>query len=221
MKPREQRRAQGQVMVMFALFGMVLIGAMALALDVGYLLSERREAQAAADASALAGARALLGGESSSAVISTARKYAVDNGIASSDSGASNIEVDVEGDKWDGAVTVDVTMQVPRFFLGAIYTGPWEVSAHAVAETSNKADANYILIALDPPGIYVNGSMEITAHNGSIISNSNIESSGELQYRNHGWIHRRCWNRGIREYLASAMGYPRSTSTGTGSFCQL
>ena len=173
---RKRQGGEGQVVVLFALFGVVLIGAMALALDVGYLLSERREAQAAADASALAGARALLAGASTASVKTEAENYADANGLAGAD--ASSITVDVDGDRWDGVVTVDLSMNVQRFFLGALYTGPWAVSAHAVAETTNKADSNYILIALDPPGIYVNGSMAVTATNGSIISNDDIESSG-------------------------------------------
>lgn len=170
----------GQVIVLFALFGFVLMGSLALALDVGYLLGERREAQATADAAALAGARALLGGDSSSSVAQSAFQYAALNGlpfVGSEDD--SSMSVTVEGDRWDGEVAVDITMPVQRFFLGAIYTGPWEVGAHAVAETTDFSDANYILIALDPPGIYVNGSMHLTANNGSIISNDVITSSGE------------------------------------------
>jgi hypothetical protein len=168
------------MIILFALFGFVLIGALALALDVGYLLNERREAQAMADASALAGARTLLGGDSPTAVVSSAFQYASMNGMPAVEPDSNtSMSVTVEGDQWDGEVTVDLTMDVQRFFLGALYTGPWEVGAHAVAEVTDKADARYILIALDPPGIYVNGSMTLTAKNGSIISNDVITSSGE------------------------------------------
>jgi len=172
------RREEGQTLVMFALFGFVLVGVMALALDVGYLLSERREAQAAADAAALAGARALLAGESDTGVAVAARNFARSNGLPSEmDRGA--ISVDIEGDRWDGAVTVELQMDVQRYFLGAIYNGPWGVEARAVARITDQADANYILIALDKPGLYVNGSMSVRAVNGSIISNADITSSGE------------------------------------------
>lgn len=170
------RNDEGQVMVLFALCGFVIVGALALALDVGYLLSERREAQAAADASALAGARAMLGGESTSGVVMAAQKYATSNGLPTT-SGAG-MSVNVEGDRWDGEVTVDLTIPVQKFFLGALYTGDWNVSAHAVAEITDYAAGRYILIALKPPGIYVNGSMTVTAKDGGIISNDIIASSG-------------------------------------------
>ncbi len=175
---KARSQGEGQVLVLFALFSVVLLGAMALAIDVGYLLSERRDAQAAADASALAGARALLGGESTAAVVDAAEEYAVANGLPGSDSGDSDISVVVEGDRWNGTVEVDVSMQVNRFFLGAIYTGPWEVGAHAVAETSDKSDSQYALIALDPPGINVNGDMSVEVSGGGIISNENISTNG-------------------------------------------
>ncbi|MEZ4571208.1 MAG: hypothetical protein R2849_12950 [Thermomicrobiales bacterium] len=116
---------------------------------LGISLTERREAQAAADASALAGARALLGGESTASVISTAKSYAKSNGLPAVEADDQTvIAVAVDGDQWDGSVEVDVTKQVRRFFLGALYTGPWQVSAHATAETTDKS-VNYILIALD------------------------------------------------------------------------
>ncbi len=169
-------RSDGQVLVLLALASFVLIGGLALALDVGYLMSERREAQGAADAAALAGARSLLAGESVSGATSAARAFAAANGVGGSD--GSGVDVAISGDRWDGTVAVDLQMEVQRFFVGALYTGPWRVSARAVADITDKADSNYILIALDPPGIYVNGSMELEARNGSIISNSNIESSG-------------------------------------------
>ena len=177
MNLREARRAEGQALVLFALFSFVLIGALALALDVGFLLSQRRQAQAAADASALAAARALVAGESRTEAEDAAWTYALDNGLAST--GDGNMNVDVQGDHWTGRVTVDLTKNLPRFFLGAVYTGPWHVNAHAVAEVKDYAAGRYILIALEPPGIYVNGSMTLTAKDGSIISNDIINSSGE------------------------------------------
>lgn len=53
------RAARGQVVIMFAVVSVSLIGMMGLAIDGGYYLYARRTAQAAADAAALAGARQL------------------------------------------------------------------------------------------------------------------------------------------------------------------
>jgi Flp pilus assembly protein TadG len=51
--------ARGQVVIMFAVVSVSLIGMMGLAIDGGFYLYARRTAQAAADAAALAGARQL------------------------------------------------------------------------------------------------------------------------------------------------------------------
>ncbi|MBX6341832.1 MAG: pilus assembly protein, partial [Thermomicrobiaceae bacterium] len=56
---RPPRQVRGQVMVMFALMVTILIGFTALAIDVSHLLSERRAAQNAADAAAMAVGKAL------------------------------------------------------------------------------------------------------------------------------------------------------------------
>ena len=53
--------ASGQVLIIFALFSVVLIGALALSIDAGYLMSERRQSQSAADSGAMAAAIALVG----------------------------------------------------------------------------------------------------------------------------------------------------------------
>lgn len=53
------KAARGQVIVMFAVVSVSLIGMMGLAIDGGFYLYARRTAQAAADAGALAGARQL------------------------------------------------------------------------------------------------------------------------------------------------------------------
>ncbi len=114
-----RRRAQfsgdteGQVLILFALASFVLVGIMALALDAGYLMAERRQAQAAADSAALAGGVALMQGKSHSTVRGDAADYAGANGV-SEDGG---VEVVVTGDSNDGRVEVDVSMPVQRFLL--------------------------------------------------------------------------------------------------------
>ena len=50
----------GQTLVLAALMGVLLLGFMALALDVGLLFNARRKLQTAADAAATAGAQAYL-----------------------------------------------------------------------------------------------------------------------------------------------------------------
>src|SRR6266851_5884010 len=55
------RREEGQALVVVALAAVVLMAALALALDSGYGLTQRRAMQNAADAGALAAARLIAG----------------------------------------------------------------------------------------------------------------------------------------------------------------
>lgn len=156
----------------------VLIGAMALALDVGYLLSERRQAQNAADAAALAGGVALLNGESNQAVAGAAIEYAAKNGVGVNGDNAASVGVNVVGTNRDGRVEVELSVPVQRFFVGVVYTGDWSVSARAVSEINDNRDGEYALIALEEPGMYVNGNMTIDVIGGSAMSNGNVARSG-------------------------------------------
>jgi len=54
-----RRRQNGQILILFALMGTVLIASVGLVLDGGYALSQRRASQNASDFAALAGARVL------------------------------------------------------------------------------------------------------------------------------------------------------------------
>lgn len=171
-----QRSLEGQVLVLFALLGFALIGSLALALDVGYLLSERREAQAAADAAALAGAHALWQREGHTGASATALDYAAKNGIDTD----GTVNASVIGDHTSGTVTVDLQQPVTKFFVDALYTGNWEVGAHAVAAVEELRNGQYALIALDDaPGIFVEGSMQVSIVNGSIMSNGNVDRNGD------------------------------------------
>lgn len=81
---RPARRAhRGQTLVIFALTQLVLLGALGLALDGGYLLAKRRAMQNAADAAALAGATALAGNNGNGLTVrATVRAIAGQNGVA-------------------------------------------------------------------------------------------------------------------------------------------
>jgi len=171
-------RDRGQVLILFAVSSIVLLGMVALALDVGYLLGERRQAQSSADAAALAGARRLMNTSDVSDVADNARNYVDANGVELGGTGGATAEVQVDGNSRSGAVTVDLSVPVSRFFIGAVYTGDWEVSAHAVARIFDDKNGQYALLALEPPGIYVNGNITIDVLGGSAMSNGDVDRSG-------------------------------------------
>ena len=168
---RTGQRHPGQILVIFALSSFVIVGFMALALDVGFLLSERRETQSAADAAALAAAYAMLTGESNSDVARNAFDYADANDVEMAD---ATIQVMTSGDRWSGQVEVTIVQPVQRFFLGAVYTGPWEVSATAVADLDDIRDGEYALIALEDAGVGVNGNIVVDVIGGSVMSNGDV-----------------------------------------------
>ena len=161
---------KGQVSVIFAIALVGLIGILGLSIDAGYVMAERRQAQSAADSAALAAALALYD-EQFGAITPSGQNYATEN----SDALAADVQV-----SWPPAtgaysgdqkyVQVSMSQEVRKFFVGALYSGDWKVSASATAGIETKP-ANYALIALketDPPGIHLNGNTAIEIVGGDV-----------------------------------------------------
>ncbi|MEZ4571212.1 MAG: pilus assembly protein TadG-related protein, partial [Thermomicrobiales bacterium] len=171
---------EGQALVLFALFSFVLVGALALALDVGYLLTERRETQAAADASALAAAKVIADGASfgSASVTDAATTYAVSNGM-SNDANVTVTPTWTGPEPEDGTVQVSITQPVQRFFLGAVYTGDWQVNASAIAEIDSRPESPALVVEGD---LILDGSPTVDVIGGSLWVGGTIDviSSGRV-----------------------------------------
>lgn len=180
------RASRGQILVMFAAGLLLLVGMVALAVDTGFIMAERRQVQSAADAGAMAAAKAKLDylaetpGVSESAQVDSGKRY----GAANADTGEENVEVDTSPDGYgEEYVEVTVTKDVESFFLRALYDGTWAVSASAVA--GHEPDPlPYALVALDcgphgGSGIDVSGSGTIDVNEGSIMSNCGITRDGD------------------------------------------
>ncbi len=166
-------------MILFAIGLTVLIGVIALAIDVGFLLAERRQNQAAVDAAAMSAAVAVLDKRSEADVQVAGKSYGAQN------AGVDQDDVRVE---WPapgtGAlsgveyVRVTITKDVRKFFLGAIYGGNWQVTNTAVAGIQG-VPKPYALVALKCPGIALNGGIQIRIDGeGSAMSNCDITNSG-------------------------------------------
>ena len=80
-RPGARRAAHGQVLVIFALASLVLLGALGLAIDGGYDYIQRRGMQNAADAAALAGARAISQNQTNTQVRQAVLDAAAHNGV--------------------------------------------------------------------------------------------------------------------------------------------
>jgi hypothetical protein len=165
-------------MILFAVALIALVGIVALAVDTGFLLAERRQNQAAVDSAAMAAAIAMLDKRPGD-VVTSGQSYGAFN------AGVSNAEVNVE---WPAPgsgprtgpdfVRVTITKEVQKFFLGAVYGGNWQVTNTAVAGIDS-IPKPYALVALNCPGIELNGGIQIQIQGeGSAISNCNITNSG-------------------------------------------
>lgn len=196
MRPRRERQRYrshpGQVLILYAVGFVMLLGFVALAIDVGHLLAQKRAVQNAADAAAMAAGRFLSQTGRPDIATNQAKTVALDYSEANgykNQPGKTEIDVTPTASE----VTVTVKHEVSKFFLGAVYPGPWRVTATATARLS--ADPGpYALIALGEapqPGIVFGGlggnQNGVTikcdppvAGCGSIGSNSDITLNGNV-----------------------------------------
>lgn len=120
------REESGQAVIMTVIFLVVLVGAAALTTDVGAWYRQQRQAQATADAAALAGAQALPASDTTQAQ-TLAQQYADANGGGVDDIGFSS------GFENNDTVTVDVKKSVPSFFANVFSIDHATVTATASA----------------------------------------------------------------------------------------
>jgi Flp pilus assembly protein TadG len=126
------REERGQVLVLTALCLVVLLGAAALALDIGRMAVTRRQMQNAADSSALAGAWSLR--TSNSAAIAAATSWATDadkNNLLAGE--LTNVEV-VSTTSPNDSVRVEVRRNVPYIFARVLGLSSHDITATATAQ---------------------------------------------------------------------------------------
>jgi hypothetical protein len=161
-------------MILFALASFVLIGFIALSIDAGFLMAQRRQVQSAADAGALAAAAAIRDGQ---AYVDAGQAY----GSLNADVPSGNVAVYVPPISGayaglSGYVQVIVEKDVDKFFVGAVYGGDWEVEASAVAGVEDTIRP-YALLVLEEP-LDLRGNVSLTINDGSIHVNNDVTRSG-------------------------------------------
>lgn len=85
-----RRAPRGQVLVLFAILIVILLGFAALTIDIGRQVAQRRYIQTAADAGALAGCRSLIDGDSDGTAAAAALEVATAN-LGASPAGAASV----------------------------------------------------------------------------------------------------------------------------------
>jgi len=116
------RRERGQTLAVVAVMIVLLVAFLGLVIDGGNVYAQRRQMQNAADAAALAGARALALGKGNSAAKTTAEQFAQANGAAACVPKTETY-----------TVTVAVSKTVPTYFASVIGIREMPVSAVASA----------------------------------------------------------------------------------------
>ncbi len=126
MRTLPENSTKGQILILYAFAVLVLVALAVLVLDGGMLFLNRRAAQAAADAGALAGARIKCNGDTLANVIATAEHYAeVENSATVATATADNFP--------EGDVVVNVTIEQDSFFAQIFGMNILDVPAAASA----------------------------------------------------------------------------------------
>ena len=172
----EKREGQGgQVLFVTVIVLVALCAVIALALDAGYLFDDKRRAQTAADAAALAGAEELKRGDTAG-VVGAGDQAATTNGFTD---GASGTTVTVNNPPTSGRYAGDaafveaiVTRSRPNLFMSLVGYQTGAVGARAVAGWANSTNCIYALNPTAQFGLKVSGGGALTAQCGVVV-NSN------------------------------------------------
>ena len=130
------RGEQGQTLPLVALLLFVVVGMVALTIDVGIFFHERRDLQNAADAAALAGAQALP--EDPDEAVALATQWASENGISASE--LESVEVSTT-DYPNDTITVEVKRDVNFVFASVLGIVSAENNARAAAQAGSLSGA--------------------------------------------------------------------------------
>ena len=168
--------------------GMVMLGFLAFALDVGYLFHEKRMAQAAADAAAVAAAEEVS--ISSTAEQNAANAAATLNGFntGASSNAATVTLTAVSGGNYSNSgsagepqnwVQATVTQPVSTFFLGAFsHTyGTINITATAIAGDNQSSPTCICLIGTSGTGLNMSNNAKLNASSCGVTTDSTTSSS--------------------------------------------
>jgi hypothetical protein len=172
----------GQILVVAALLALGLIGMVGLVIDGGYIASQRRQGQNAADSAALAAARALFEGRSVSVAEAIGLEYAEANGFDTLDGNTVDVNIPPESGNHIGDsdyAEVIVRRTSATFFIHALIPGELGVQARGVAGIAPFPE-DYAIIALNPTdcrSFDQGGSSSLTVTGGGIMVNSTCSNN--------------------------------------------
>ena len=138
----EHRGERGQILIMFTLAVLVIVGMMGLVLDGGAAYAQRRAEQGVADLASMAGATAYLNTQGdvatkSAAADAAARLVATANGYTQGVDDAT-VEILIAGHSAGATVRANVTDAHRNNFASLVGMPTWDVTVTAAAEASDK-----------------------------------------------------------------------------------
>ena len=168
---------RGQMLILFVLGLGVLMGMVAMSVDVGFILHERRSQQNAADAAALAAVAELP--DSPSAAVAAAYDWANRNGYSTADGATVTVNTPYQGDP--NAIEVIIERDQPFIFALAVGLDSVDVSARAVASRDGGSGYGPAIFAggtsCGNPIEVVTSASDIDVV-GSIISSGSVKMTG-------------------------------------------
>jgi len=186
-------RRRAVVVPLVAVSLVAILSVVAVVIDGGLLMANRRQAQNAADAAALAAAIDLYlnypknkGQDASGTAVASALATASDNGVTNGQNGASVwVNIPPKTGPYRGLpghAEVVLTTQQPRFFSAIFGNGSLPIYARAVSR-GKWAPKSAGLIILDPTGsndLTTTNQANITVVGGDIIVDSNDTKGGTI-----------------------------------------
>jgi hypothetical protein len=178
---------RGQIMLLTAMAIIMLLGFVGLAIDISFFYTSKRHMQTAADAAAIAAAKALRNNGTYGSATKAAKDVARLNGF---DVGANGVTVTAEPPKTSpyntaGYVQVTVARPEPTFFLKVLGFNSMNVSARAISGAEDAPSCIYTLDSSTPSSLNLTGSSQVNMACGVMVgSNSstalNVSGSASL-----------------------------------------
>jgi hypothetical protein len=164
--------------------GLVALGFLALAVDVGYLFREKQMVQSAADAAAVAAAEEVATGypgNKQTVANSVAKLNGFDTGLAKN---PAVVTFPTPSGTFSGGSYVSVTVSKPvtTFFMGMFSSGLATRTVSATA-TAGGGQLSQTCVCLDGPAgktLYVSGGSHLTATGCGIVDNSSDTTGVEV-----------------------------------------
>ena len=177
------RRPRGQILLIVMVAMFVMMGAAALAVDIGRLWTTKRLMQSAADAAALAGADAAASGGDATAVNAAALAAATQNGFTDGSSSTNStkpasvaVTYPPTSGQYKGnsdVVQVVLSQTQPTYFLGVLGLSQIPVSVTAAAMTISSGSCIYSLDPTAQGAVTVVGSSSVNSACGVYVNSDN------------------------------------------------